>query len=199
VKTHLNLLPWKCRQAQTIRLRLRQWALPWAAALAALGLVFVVESVRYHAAKQRMEQLEEQYAPVELLRTEIAGLRDRQVELDHQKAVLSELETPHPALTLLGFVSKAARGCGGQVQVESLAMASAGGELKSSGKTGPAVPTGKLGAATIRGVAADNLAIARFVAALRQSEAFDRVELKSSEKRPTDHRPVCAFLVECSY
>jgi hypothetical protein len=52
---------------------------------------------------------------------------------------------------------------------------------------------------TITGAALDNLAVARFVVLLRQTGAFDRVELKSSEGKAPASQHVCSYIIECAY
>ena len=54
-------------------------------------------------------------------------------------------------------------------------------------------------AVTLQGIGVNNLAVARFVVALRETKAFDRVELKSSAETGSADSPACSYLVECSY
>ena len=199
-----------------VRLRLRQWLLPWAAALGALGVLFFIQGSRYQAARARAEQLEEQCAPVDKLREEIRGLRERAGELTRRESILKPLEEPRPALTLLAMVSRSAEKCEGQLRVEKLVLRPAG-EAASAAPSVPAQPGPAAGNAqaaarapvpsrpastslvTITGAALDNLAVARFVASLRQTGAFDRVELKSSEDKAPASQHVCSYTIECAY
>jgi len=219
MKTHLNLLPWRCRQRQMARLRLRQWLLPWGAALGAVAVLFLIQGSRHQAARARAEQLEEQCIPVDKLQEEIRGLRERAGALTRRESMLKPLEEPRPALTLLAMVSRSAEKCEGQLRVEKLVLRPAGeaGKAAAAPASVPALPgpaggdtkaaaTAPLPArpastslVTITGIALDNLAVARFVVSLRQTGAFDRVDLKSSEEKAPTGQHVCSYTIECAY
>lgn len=199
MKTHLNLLPWNCRQTRVLRARLRQWSLPWGAALGAVLVVLVIQWNRCQAVRERMEQLETQYAPVENLREAIKGLRTKLGVLEQQDRLLAQLEPTRPALTLFGLISQSARECQGQLRVEQvLLQPPAEGEKNAKPENQPPKPV-LSATATIKGIATDNLSVARFVVALRQTRAFERVDLKASEENQTDGRPFRSFTVECAY
>jgi len=199
MKSHLNLLPWKCRKAQLIRLRLAQWCLPWAVAGGLVSAVCVARWEQWRSSRARVERLEREHGPTTALLAEIKTLRKRAEELRDRDAVLAQLETPRPALTLLGLVSRSARECEGRLRVEQLVLRSDG---QAAQVAGPGPPGGGAPAAasvTIKGIAADNLAVARFVLALRQTKAFDRVELKSSQEQPAERQRTRSYQVECTY
>ena len=202
-----------------VRLRLRQWLLPWGAALGALGVLFLIQGSRYQVARARAEQLEEQCTPVDKLREEIRGLRERAGALTRRESMLKPLEDPRPALTLLAMVSRSAEKCEGQLRVEKLVLRPAGeaGKAAAAAPSAPSLPGPGAGNAqaaapapvparpastslvTITGAALDNLAVARFVVSLRQTGAFDRVELKSSEDKAPASQHVCSYTIECAY
>jgi Tfp pilus assembly protein PilN len=54
-------------------------------------------------------------------------------------------------------------------------------------------------AVTLKGIGIDNLAVAQFVLALRQTKALDRVELKASVEQGTVGGAARSYLVECEY
>jgi Fimbrial assembly protein (PilN) len=198
MKTHLNLLPWKCQRGQMIRLRLARWSILWGAAAGALVILGLLAWNRSQASQRQLERLEWEYAPVARLHNEIKTLRGRLEGLDRQEAALALLETPRPALTLLGFVSQSTRECEGRLRVEHLALQTTEEAARTAAKT-PVEKAPGPSAVTIRGTAADNQAVARFVMALRETGAFDRVDLKSSEEKTIEERRVCSFSVECAY
>lgn len=198
MKTHVNLLPWRSRRTQIIRSRVRQWVLPWCVAVTGVALLFAVQLFRHHAVRQKVGQLKEQYAPIEALAAEIKTLHTRLAEVSGQAKAIAKLEGSRPALTLLGFVSQSAGDCRGQLHVENLSLQTAVEKVKSGDKTAVASDAGAM-LVTIKGVAVDNLSVARFVSALGKTKSFDRVELKSSKEQPLGTLRVCSYLIECGY
>jgi Tfp pilus assembly protein PilN len=197
MKKFVNLLPWKCRRMQIIRLRALQWSMPCAIAAAAVGLLGAAEWSRYRAAETRVEELEQNYAPVVSLGAQIKTQRTRVDELAGHAARVGQLETSRPTLTLLGLVSQSARECEGTLHVDTLSIQPAGDPAKKAAKTASDADSGTVVA--VKGIAADNLAVTRFVAALRQTKAFRRVDLKSTQEQPYGANRACSYLVECGY
>jgi hypothetical protein len=185
----------------------------------AVVVLCLIQGSRYQTARARAEELEEQCIPVNRLQEEIRGLRDRAGALTRRESTLTPLEDPRPALTLLAMVSRSAEKCEGQLRVEKLVLRPAGeaGKAAAPPASVPALPGSASGDAkaaapapfpnrppstslvTITGTALDNLAVARFVASLRQTGAFDRVELKSSEEKAPTSQRVCSYTIECAY
>ncbi len=218
MKTSLNLLPWRCRQTQLLRLRWKQWRWPCCLTAAAVAVLFVIETSRYVAARQRLDELQRQHLPLETLESQLATLRDQIGRQSRELEAVRRLEGAQPPLTLLGMVSRSARDCQGQLRVDTLSLHPAHGakavagtssqpktavkpasnETKAEAKPA-AEADGDAALVTIKGIALDNLAVARFVAALRQTKAFRRVELKSTKEQPLGACRVCSYLVECGY
>ncbi len=223
MKTHLNLLPWRCRRTQIIWLRFRQWLWPCCIAAAAIVVCLAAQASRYAAARQRLEELDREHLPLESLDAQVAALQGRIQLQSREIDAVRQLEGSRPTLTLLGLVSQCARDCQGQLQVETLSFQAAtqrakaaahwpqaanepskttskapGQPAKTAAKE-PAEPEGDSTLVTIKGVALDNLSVARFIAALRQTKAFRRVDLKSTKEQPMGACRVCSWLVECGY
>jgi len=198
MKNSVNLLPWKCCRMQVIRLRVLQWSIPCAIAAAAVGLLGVVEWGRYRAAEARVEQLEQDYVPVASFGEQIKKQQQRLEELSGHAARVAALENPRPTLTLLALVSQSARECQGKLHVEALSLQPSGDSAKKAGKAA-SQPDPGAAVVAIKGIAADNLAVARFVVALRQTKAFQRVDLKSTQEQPYGATRACSYLVECGY
>jgi hypothetical protein len=135
---------------------------------------------------------------MESLAAQIAALEGRLAELSRELGVIARLESPRPPLTLLGLVSRSARDCQGRLQVDHLSLRSANEGAKTAAKPS-ALPDGDSLVVTIKGIAMDNPTVARFAAALQQTKAFRRVELKSTKEQPLGASRVCAYLVECGY
>jgi Tfp pilus assembly protein PilN len=223
MKTHLNLLPWRCRRTQLLWLRFRQWLWPCCLAAATIAVCLIAQASRYAAARQRLDEQEREYLPLETLDSQIAAMKGRIQQQSREIEAVRRLEGSRPTLTLLGLVSQCARDCQGQLQVETLSFQAAGQKAKGAASSPqaanvpskaalqtpgppattaakePAEPEADSTVVTIKGVALDNLSAARFVAALRQTKAFRRVDLKSTKEQPMGATRVCSWMVECGY
>jgi len=199
MKNYLNLMPWKCRKAQLVRLRLGQWCLPWAVAGGLLAAAGLVKWDQWRSSRDQVERLQRACAPTDALQAEIRSFASRAEALKAREAVMAQLEHPRPALALLGLVGRSAKECEGRLRVEHLALWSEGDPAKAPSRGSAEAGPGRVTSVTLKGIAADNLAVARFVLALRQTKAFDRVELKSSQEQPTDRRRTRSYQVECTY
>lgn len=209
MKRSLNLLPWKYRRQQLVRRRLLQWTTVWAMAvlLAALGLGAGL--VKRAEVRQRVSDLEAQYAPVAQLTRQLTEGRKTLRQWEDRRKAAAALEETRPALTLLGLVSRCARACEGRLRIDKLSLqprqapaAAQPPKTSPPGRPGPQVPpvvSGPSATVTIQGQALDNLAVAQFVAYLRETRAFQRVELKSAAQQPGGQTPLRAYLVECTY
>jgi hypothetical protein len=209
-------------------LRFKQWLWPCCASAAAVVVFLAAEASQYVAARQRLDELQREHLPLESLDAQVAALRARIDRQTREIEVVRRLEGCRPPLALLGLVGQSARDCQGQLQIESLAFhpvqraktADPSGEAarttghpsgtpkagvppaKPGGKTEtkpPAESDGDSALVTIKGVALDNLSVARFVAALRQTKALRRVELKSTKEQPLGACRVCSWMIECGY
>lgn len=199
MKNRLNLMPWQCRKSQLMRLRLAQWFLPWAVAGGLVLAACVAKWEQWQLRRDRVQRLEREYVPTDALLTEIKAFGDRLEEFRSREAVLAQLDSPRPALTLLGLVSRSARECQGRLRVEHVSLHVEGDAAKPGNAGSSGAAPGRTTAVTIKGDATDNLAVARFVLALRETKAFDRVELKSTQEQPADRRQTRSYLVECVY
>jgi Tfp pilus assembly protein PilN len=200
MRTHINLIPWKVRRAQVVRRRLLQWAVVWAAAAGATVGIGVAKANRNAAVRQTLDALEAEYAPIAALRQEIRTCRQSLEAWNRREAAAAQLEDTRPALTLLGMVGRSARQCEGRLRVDQLTVRPREESLVAEKKSAAKQPnTSPSTLVTIKGVALDNPAVSRFVAALRQTQAFDRVELKSSAEQSTGDLKTWSYLVECGY
>lgn len=199
MKTSLNILPYALRRRQMVRRRLVQWCFVWAAAaIAASNVVYWTAYVPYQACLADMQTHEREYVPVKKLQTELDAMRAQMGDLQKREALALRLADDVPDLTILGIISRAARRSDGSVYVEQMSL---------DRKTPPATPDKQAdsagqkpyGVLTLRGAGVDNLSVARFVAALRDSEVFDTVELKSTEIHAASRMEARSYLVECVF
>ena len=212
MKTNVNLLPWDYRRSRLIRRRLRQWSVVWSLTALVLAAGWLEARSRWQAALQETENEEERYDEVRVLRGEIARLTAQQKNLGEQQELVRRLQQAPPPLLPLALVSASAAHCGGRVAVRHLFYNEQ--PPKSSAVTvsapipGPAA-NGQPPASvpktverqpaqlTLDGVGADNVAVAEFVVGLRESGAFERVELKSTAASVTRSGNVTTYQVEC--
>ena len=207
-KDHVNLLPWSYRQRCLVRRRLRQWSVVWAAVAVAVLLGWLDRRAGWEAALEEVETHEQRYDEIRSLKGDIARLLAQKQGLGNQQELVARLQQSSPLLLPVGLVSASAARCEGRVVVNRLvykeqtpikqpiaptAPAPGGTAVPAAGAT-PPVASASL---TIDGVGADNVAIAEFVLGLRESGAFDRVDLKSAAASTTRAGKVTSYQVEC--
>lgn len=211
MKTNVNLLPWSYRRSRLVRRRLRQWSVVWAFTALVLAAGWGDERARWQAALEETENEEERYDEVRTLRGEIARLTAQQKNLGEQQALVRRLQQAPPPLLPLALVSASAAHCGGRVAVRHLffdeqppntspAPVPAPVPAATNGQppaNAPKTVERQPARLTLEGVGADNVAIAEFVVGLRDSGAFERVDLKSTAASVTRSGDVTTYQVEC--
>jgi Tfp pilus assembly protein PilN len=199
MKTSLNILPYSLRLRQLVRVRLFQWVLLGSiAAAAGAGVLYATKYAPYQASLAELRAREQKCEPLKKLQSELDAMRAELDDLQQREALAMSLADNVPDLTLLGVVSRAARRSDGTVYIEQLSLnrkAPPTAQEKSDAAAGPE-PGGVL---TLRGGGVDNLSVARFVAALRDSEVFERVELKSTGVQAAAGTGARSYLVECVF
>jgi len=206
MKRHLNLLPWKLRCQMLLRQRIRQWAMGWAVlvALATTAyaknwhglLVAQGEVATWQRRVQSVRTIDENN---ERLRGQLAIIRERLVKYGH-------LESEQLGFQLLATVSQSTESISGHIQVQKLTFKQTRVQEAANESKPPAKSTAKappkfreVRTLSLMGVATNNLAVAQFVASLRDSGAFHTVDLKlsqGSKLATTDSR---TYQVECSF
>lgn len=208
MKRFVNLLPWNYRRRQLVRRRLMQWGAVGAAVLLAGAGWLGAGLVQRAEVQQLVADLETEYAPVAELTAQLTQGRMELRRWEDRRKAAAALEETRPALTLLGLVSRCARACEGRLRIDQLSLqprppspAAEPRRPASPGRTAPQPPrpSGPSATVTIKGQALDNLAVARFVANLRETRAFQRVELKSTAEQPGGQGRLRSYLVECTY
>lgn len=196
MKTYVNLLPWSCRRARLVRRRAVQWSLVWAACACLLGGDWWLKHGNYQDELDAQQYLERRHAPIARLSDEMVQLGARLRSLHQQEQRLSQFVDQRPALTVVGLVSRSARACQGEIQVEHLTLQLAEDQAAPQ----DAAQAGKVAASLVlKGMGLNNLAVARFVTALRDSAAFERVELKSSVEHTVRDGQAWQYQIECGY
>ena len=187
MKNHLNLLPMNYRRKQLLIRRGQQWLVIWVGALVAAGGLYWAQYTQNNRARSRLESLRREYAPVKQMADEVDMLRTKIVELRNRESIVLSLADEQSMLTLIGLLSRAAKQCEGQLCVQRL-------QLNRRQEGGPHVKVLQL-----EGIATTNHLVAQFAAALRDTEAFQRVELKSSGRRVVENAEDQAYSLECVF
>jgi hypothetical protein len=200
MKTHLNLLPIGYLRTRLVRRRLALWTPVWAA-VALLGVVNWCASYdACSAAARTLEVQESRYAPLRRKLEQIGDMRRRIDELNHRETMLSQLSEPHPPLAGIALVGRSAAQCEGRVRVNHLLLERQVGETSSGRRSAPAAGEATARSLlTLEGTGLDNLAVATFVEALRDTGAFLRVELKSTVRAGNEIGAMRQFVVTCEY
>ena len=196
MKTYVNMLPVSYLRARLVRRRLALWLLVW-------GIIVVIGAaswwssyIRCVAAAQRYDICKRRYAPVQKRLADNQAMQRQIDELGKRESMLGELHDQHPPLTALGIVSRCASRCNARLRIEKLVM-----ERKNSVSAGRANLATAAAASllTLEGKGADNLAIATFTEALRDSAAFARVDLKSTIRTGAETDDMRHFIITCEF
>lgn len=207
MKAFINLLPFEYRRRELVRLRLLQWSLVWAGCLLLIVAAWWLKQSQHRASRLAVEAAETRFRPLEQLMGQRRAMETELRRLHAKGTVLGRLRDEIQLLTLIGMVSHGARECRGRLVVDEMAFqrkannASADRPQRDPGKPTDTEPgaegSGPRASVTLRGTALDNLAVARFAAALRDSGLFERVELKSSVGDESAAGNLRAYLLEC--
>ncbi len=208
MKTYLNLLPFEYRSKALVRLRVLQWSLVWILCLVATAVVWWAKQSRCNRSLLAVATAERRYQPLEKLVHARKAMQNELRRLHAKGTILGQLLDERPLFTLMGVVSRSARECDGRLVVEEMTFArkeSAGRNDRrqqkpaTAAKPAPAAqPPGPWASVAFRGKALDNIAIATFAAALRDTGLFRRVELKSSlGNESPDKTEARSYLLEC--
>ncbi len=189
MKTYVNLLPMVYRRKRLILRRARQWTVIWLAALTGAGVLYWAQFTQNHRASSRLETLRRDYAPVRKMADEVASLRTKIEELRRRESIVLSLADEQSMLTLVGLLSRSTKQCEGKLCVQRMQL-----NRRTEGAGNQFVKVLQLD-----GIAADNHFVARFAAALRDTEAFQRVELKSSGRRKSEQSEEQVYSLECVF
>ena len=188
MKTHANLLPMVYRRKQLIMRCALQWSAIWSIALGAVGVLYWIQHTHNHRARARLESLRREYAPAKRLAEEVDSLRLKIDELRNRESIVLSLADEQSMLTLVGLLSRATLECEGKLCIQRLQLS----RRQEAGLHYTKV-------LQLDGIAVDNHFVARFAAALRDTAAFQRVELKSSGRRSGDEPAAQVYSLECFF
>lgn len=188
-KSHVNLLPMTYRRKQLFLRLARQWTFIWLTALLIAGTLFWAQYTQNHRARSRLESLRREYTPVKSMADEVESLKTKIEELRSRESIVLLLADEQSMLSLVGLLSRATQQCDGKLCIQRLQL-----DRRQDSSSSQVVKVLQLD-----GIATSNHLVARFAAALRDCEAFQRVELKSSGRRATDKKEEQAYSLECVF
>lgn len=149
----------------------------------------------YKAASEKRVSFEAIYESTTQFTRNTVPLREQLKVLKAEESLARNLSESQPELTILGYVSKAARGTNGTVYVNEFKLVRYPRQ-KSRQANGVLVSANVL---KLQGTALDGIAIARFVTGIRESGLFDNVKLESKRKLGMGSRNVSQFDVVCTF
>ncbi|MGN6135998.1 MAG: PilN domain-containing protein [Aureliella sp.] len=207
----INLLPANTRLKIQFRSMLRRFARIWAAAgVGALACAALQVRECWHAS-QRLAELEARCEPLYALQQQIQSDRRQLNSLQARCEMLSGLQPSDHFLDLMGVLVESTQREAGKLHIQRLSLqssqqaaaapqapsrAAAASAAAGSAAAGNLVPIGTL---SLNGLAEDDASLAQFVAALRETGVFDRVELKSSSQVAGGSKASRQYHLECRY
>jgi hypothetical protein len=187
MKTHLNLMPMRYRRGQLIRRRLKQWSVLWLLAAGATVLLGWTQWSQYQAGAAKLASLRTRYEPIEAMKGEVTGLREKIDALQRRESLALSLADERSMLGLVGLLSQARKTCEGRISIGQLSL-----NRNENSQSAACV-------LTLSGVAADDLAVARFTTALREADAFVGVDLKSTGSTAVGTVEARTYTLECTF
>lgn len=209
VKDRLDLLPPAFRRKMLRQTRRRQWSIVLGVCSVFTLAICFGQHQECRLRQQGLEARRLRAAPLEAVQTQNIELRKRLVRIRNDQQLRAELESEQVAFHLLATVSRSAATCSDGVQVQQFSFSRTRSAVSAApANTAPANPAGQESqpqqteietlVMTVKGIGADNLMVSRFVVALRDSQVFDKVDLKSSMGSTGQARGVRSFIVECT-
>ena len=200
MKNYANLLPEDYRRRRLVRRRVLQWVLVAGVVMAAALPLWAVQTQRLLSEQEMLHARRKVYAPTKAMLVEIPRMHSEMKELSQRDVMVRKLTDDRPPLAALGMISQAAASCKGQVRVFQMIVDRPPTQPAADGEAEAAKsPASKPSLITLQGTGIDNPSVARFVVNLRQTQAFQRVDLKSSVRGRMALSDVQRFVVECEF
>lgn len=202
MRTYVNLLSSKYQKTALVRKLLVRWCAVWVLGISVIAGVFWLNKEQYQRTAESMSTAEVACMPVVEAAEENSRMRGQVRRFDCRETLVGQLGDDKPVLDLLAVVSKSARACNERIVVRDLHFEQQPETPKPTPeKNKPTeenvAPPDPEAVLTIEGDALDNLAIAKFAAALRDTGIFREVELKSSVGKSSAKLSIHSFIVRC--
>lgn len=178
--------------------------------MTAVGFAAFVK-FRFILAEQSVLQTEQRkYTSLIAMKTQNTRVNKQLLTLRRRLALLEDFENKQFPLNLVGLVSESAVKSDHRIQVEDLSFTRTQKTVIDPTSTRTRNPKRKAALAkqsqteeelklVLKGTAADDLAVAKFIVSLRDSGVFERVELKSSIAEEIEGAKVRRYLLECTF
>jgi hypothetical protein len=203
-KDRLDLLPLAFQRKVLRRAIVRRWVIVLGVCAALAVAIFMRQHHEDKLLQQALEIRRLRAGPLQALQSQKDALRKQLARIREDQQLRVELESEQLAFHLLATVSRSAATCIDNVQVQQFSFS----RTRSAVTTQPVKTDGQSGqpeqteietvVMTVKGIGADNLTVSRFVVALRDSQMFDKVDLKSSVGGAGMARGIRSFVVECT-
>lgn len=191
----MNLLPYAYRRKLIIRKLLTGWMGVWIGCGVLGGAACALISSELLTAQSELTRIEEQAGPLREIVAENRQLKQQIEEISGRESVLGELGGASQPVSLLAIISQSARAADERLQIQRLNVAQVvlasvpakpttpakpGGKPAPNASQAKSEPARKVLELTLTGIACDDVAVTRFVSALREQGVFQSVELRSS-------------------
>jgi Tfp pilus assembly protein PilN len=202
MKQSVNLVPESFRRLIVAKRLMRSWTLVSMAVGASLLTYVLWEGETYRQVRGRRAVVESKARPFSEMKSAVERMMQEIAKMEESDALVKRLSRDQTPLLPLSLVSAGVKACPDQLWIRHVKFEQRPkGEKESEAKVpGPRVrnatevSTG--GYLTLEGYAVDNLAVAAFVAALRDTKGFRSVELKSSINSSSDESQRTIFTIE---
>lgn len=209
MNSHLNLLPRAARRRNLCWLRIRQWGLAWTVVTLLSVVGIIGQFSRIASQHYQLSVLETSAQPLRETQRELDQMLQRLTTLHSRESKLAMLERMEQPVQLLGIIGRSIGDDRPEVQVYDMTIAPTQivQVIQETEKTAaqkanvasPATRTVDRVQLKIDGLGVDDLAVARFVAGLREAGVFETVALKSSIRAASLPGESRQFSVECVF
>lgn len=192
MKSRMNLLSEALQEKQRARRALRRWRQVCFILILGLAAWTCLEYRNLNALAVERDALERQFAPIKYAKSNIKRISQKCEQLRSKEQFAIALSNDTPALHILQAIESAAARCQGELFLQEVVYLGLSGRVNAATSSRP--PSTLL----LRGLGENNLAIAKFAAALRDSGLFSGVALAASESQELDGKAVQAFELNCT-
>jgi Tfp pilus assembly protein PilN len=201
--SRINLLPRQYRLQSLLWTRLREWAVMCAVCWTILLPAWWIKQSEFETAAESLDPLEQSYASLVQLQADNRRMRIRLNDVGNQENVLGGLQSEPPALATVAATSSSARRGQGRVWLQELSYVSRrelapvvnSADRKAQASKAPVI----VRELSLKGIGRDNIAISKFVLALRSTGLFAQVDLKAAILGAQPDSNEITYQVDCRF